>query len=279
MERLLKAGRLPTIHARMSEAEILRHWQTQAKRHGIDPAASWSDIHAIELELREMCRRIADGQKVLEVGCANGFTTLRLAGMRRIEILGVDLAPEMIEQAQLALEGLGDDVATRVRFVVGDATALDLGSDTYDIVLVKRVLINLGSWERQLMALAESIRVLRPGGRLLLSEATIQNWEALNRFRDEWGLEPIPVPSFNLYVDREQLVETLAERGRVVEVSDFSSSYYVGTRVLKPLLTEALGRGPAAAQPDTEINRWFSHVPAAGDYGIQVLFVFEKPAS
>jgi ubiquinone/menaquinone biosynthesis C-methylase UbiE len=263
----------------MSERDILRHWSSQAKRHGMDAAASWSDIHAVELELREMRRRIADGQKVLDVGCANGFTTLRLAATRRIEILGVDFAPEMIEQARLALEGLDDDVAARVSFALGDATALDLPSDSYDVLLVKRVLINLGSWERQLTALNECIRVLRPGGRLLLSEATIQNWEALNRFRGEWGLEPIPMPSFNLYLDREQVVNVLAERGLVVEESDFSSSYYVGTRVLKPLLREVLGRGPEAARPDTEINRWFSRLPAAGDYGIQVLFVFEKPTS
>jgi ubiquinone/menaquinone biosynthesis C-methylase UbiE len=275
----LQPNMLSAARARSSEEDILRYWREQAERYGIDPVASWSDIHAIELELNEMRRRIADGQKVLDVGCANGFTTLRLAATRRIEILGVDYAPEMIEQARVALDALGGDVGARVSFAVADATALELPPDSFDVLLIKRVLINLGSWKRQLTALDECIRVLRPGGRLLLSEATIQNWEALNRFRGEWGLEPVPVPDFNLYLDREQLVSALADRGRLVEVSDFSSSYYVGTRVLKPLLREALGRGPEAARPDTEINRWFSRLPAAGDYGIQVLFVFEKPAS
>ena len=262
----------------MNESDILRYWRSQARRHGVDVAASWSDFHAIELELTEMRRRIVDGQRVLDVGCANGFTTLRLAAGLQIEILGVDYAPEMIEQARVALEDLGGEVADRVSFAVANATALELPANTYDVLLVKRVLINLGSWERQLAALDECVRVLRPGGRMLLSEATIQGWEALNRFRGEWGLEPIPMPNFNFYVDREQLVRELHERGRVVEVVDFASSYYVGTRVFKPLLREVLGRGPDAAEPDTEMNRWFSQWPAAGDYGIQVLFVFEKPS-
>lgn len=262
----------------MNEGDILRYWRSKATRYGADVAASWSDLHAIELELTEMRRRIVDGQNVLDVGCANGFTTLRLAAGLQIEALGVDYAPEMIEQARLALEELGGDVADRVSFAVADATALELPTNAFDVVLVKRVLINLGSWERQLTALDECVRVLRPGGRMLLSEATMQGWEALNRFRGEWGLDPIPMPDFNLYIDREQLVRELQERGRVVEVVDFASSYYVGTRVFKPLLREVLGRGPDSAQPDTEMNRWCSQWPAAGDYGIQVLFVFEKPS-
>ena len=109
-----------------------------------------------------------------------------------------------------------------------------------------------------------------------MSEATVQGWKSLNSFRDEWGLPEIPIPPFNEYIDEVVLKEALPAELRLVEVVNFASSYYVGTRVLKPLLANLLGNSLAAANPSLEWNRWFSELPAWGDYGTQKLFVFEK---
>ena len=57
---------------------------------------------------------------------------------------------------------------------------------------------------------------------------------------------------------------------------DFASTYYVGTRVLKPLLAQATGAPVDVADPASEWNRWFASLPAVGDYGTQKLFVFRK---
>ena len=69
--------------------------------------------------------------------------------------------------------------------------------------IVFLVLINLGHWDRQLSGLRECIRVLKSGGLLLLSEATLQRWCRLNALRAEWGLEDIPMPPFNQYLDQD----------------------------------------------------------------------------
>jgi len=58
--------------------------------------------------------------------------------------------------------------------------------------------------------------------------------------------------------------------------SSTSQAYYLGTRVLKPLLAQALGATVDVANPDMEWNRWFARLPAFGDYGTQKLFVFRK---
>jgi hypothetical protein len=63
----------------------------------------------------------------------------------------------------------------------------------------------------------------------------------------------------------------------LVDIADFASTYYVGTRVLKPLIIRALGAGLDVADPEAEWNRWFAQLPAWGDYGTQKLFVFKKP--
>ena len=62
----------------------------------------------------------------------------------------------------------------------------------------------------------------------------------------------------------------------LVAIRNFASTYFVGTRVLKPLLAKALGDSSAVADPDMEFNRWFAQLPAQGDYGTQKLFVFRK---
>jgi len=162
-----------------------------------------------------------------------------------------------------------------VSFGVGDVTALDEPDASYDTAVVIRVIINLGGWEQQVRGLRECARVLKPGGRFLLSEATVQGWQRLNVFRAEWGLPAIPVPPFNHYLDEDQVVQALSPDLELIELVNFASTYYVGTRVLKPLF-KSLGADVDVADPAMEWNRWFAQLPQCGDYGTQKLFVFEK---
>ena len=86
---------------------------------------------------------------------------------------------------------------------------LEEESNSYDAAIVTRVVINLGDVERQKAAIREAARVVKPGGILLLSEATREGWSRLNAFRAEWGLEPIPEPSFQSLLT-EELVRSAA---------------------------------------------------------------------
>jgi ubiquinone/menaquinone biosynthesis C-methylase UbiE len=261
---------------KLTQEEVYEFWTKQAQEHELSPSASWSDHPVIEMEIREIASRLHDGDRVLDAGCANGYSSAQLATARRVELKGIDYIPEMIEHARLRLEKLSRKLAGSVSFEVGDIMQLKEPSNTYDKVVVIRVLINLGTWERQLKALAECSRVLRPGGLLLLSEATVQGWQRLNQFRREWGMEDIPMPPFNQYLDQESVVSSVSDTLQLVEILNFASTYYVGTRVLKPLIARATDAPVDVADPASEWNRWFSQLPAAGDYGTQKLFVFRK---
>jgi SAM-dependent methyltransferase len=105
---------------------------------------------------------LGPGQTVLELACGTGETGTRAAvhvrpGGRVIE---TDQVPAMVEAAQRRAAGLGlDNVEARVM----DAERLELPDASVDVVLCR--------WGLMLMAdpaacLAESCRVLRPGGRL-----------------------------------------------------------------------------------------------------------------
>lgn len=264
------------MRQKYSDAEIFQYWTLQAREHGQSPSASWSDHQVIELEISEIIKRLSDGDNVLDVGCANGYSSMRFAGARRIQVHGLDYVPEMIEQARLRVALADNHLKGTIEFAVGDITKLEEASSSYDKVVVVRVLINLGSWERQSRGLSECIRVLRPGGTLLLSEATLQGWRRLNLLRREWGLEEIPMPAFNQYVDEDKLLSTAEREMELIEISNFSSSYYVGTRLLKPLLARAAGAPIDVGNPNCEWNRWCGQLMAVGDYGTQKLFVFRK---
>lgn len=261
---------------KFSPVQIRSYWKQQALKYGMSYAASWSDRMLIDMEIREIDKYLMDGDDVLDVGCANGYSTVQLAGLKQIKIKGIDFIREMVVHACSVLNKSGSDIKNRVDFKVGDITDLKEPAATYDKVIVVRVLINLHSWNRQLKALRECIKVLKPGGTLLLSEATLQGWQRLNKFRQDCGLSDIPMPPFNQYLDQKKVVKAVSSSLKLINIVDFSSTYYIGTRVLKPLIMSAIGMDSKIADPDTEWNRWFAQLPSWGDYGTQKLFVFKK---
>ena len=106
---------------------------------------------------------IADGERVLDVGCGSGAVTReigRRVGKRGLAV-GLDPSPALLAVArELAKEkGLGD----RVEFREGNALQLPFPDRSFDAVVCVTVLSHVPSGEA---AIAELIRVLRPGGRL-----------------------------------------------------------------------------------------------------------------
>jgi SAM-dependent methyltransferase len=254
--------------------DVLRFWNEQARANGQSPTASWSDIRLIDLEIATIGAWLQDGNRVLDIGCANGYSTCKYAAAKRITAKGIDFAPSMIEQARQRAAAEGAGLRGTVAFDVGDVLTLKELDGGYDRVIATRVIINLGDWERQARALAHCGRVVAPGGLLLLSEATIGGWQRLNTMRQEWRLPALAMPWFNNYVGEDAVIAALAPAFDLVQLANFASTYYVVTRVIKPLL--AATAGVDAADPNMEWNRWAAQLPAAGDYGTQKLFVFRK---
>src|SRR5436190_5192613 len=112
-------------------------------------------------------------QRVLDVGCGTGFLAFRLAELEHI-VTGIDLSPEMIGIAQRKAE----QAAPHIDFQVGDAAALGLPDETYDLVVARHVIWNLPDPQQ---GVAEWLRVARRGGRLLLIEGKWADNEELAR--------------------------------------------------------------------------------------------------
>ncbi len=98
----------------------------------------------------------------LEIGCGTGFFTLnlKLAGVLG-ECHVTDISPGMVEATRLNAERLGVTVEGRT----ADAERLPYDDDTFDLVFGHAVLHHIPDVE---LALREMLRVLKPGGRLVI---------------------------------------------------------------------------------------------------------------
>ncbi len=98
------------------------------------------------------------GERLLELGVGTGRLALPLAE-EGLDVYGVDLSWNMLEVLRKK------DAEGRVRPIQGDIVALPFASASFAAVLIVHVLHLVGAWRR---ALEEAVRVLRPGGVLIL---------------------------------------------------------------------------------------------------------------
>ncbi|MDH6119996.1 class I SAM-dependent methyltransferase [Kitasatospora sp. GAS204B] len=103
----------------------------------------------------------APGSVVLDAGCGTGraLPALREAVGERGTVLGIDLTPEMLQQAAR----LGRDAVATL--LVGDCGRLPLGDRVVDTVFAAGLITHL---PEPAANLAELARITRPGGRLAL---------------------------------------------------------------------------------------------------------------
>ena len=101
---------------------------------------------------------------------------LDIAESRERFIEGMDIAPEMPERARAKAEASG----LAVTFFEGDAEALALPDECYDLVVERHVIWTVPSPET---ALREWRRVLRPGGTVALVEGA---WGARDRVQPDY---------------------------------------------------------------------------------------------
>ncbi|HET8626626.1 MAG TPA: methyltransferase domain-containing protein [Thermomicrobiales bacterium] len=131
------------------------------------------------------------GERVLEVGPGPGRLLLPTA--RRIlpggVAVGLDLQPGMARR--LAAHARQENAAN-LAVVVGDAAALPFAPASFDVVYLSTV---LGEIHDRAAALAECRRVVRPGGRLsvteILPDPHYQNQEAVRRLAESAGFRSL----------------------------------------------------------------------------------------
>lgn len=156
--------------------------------HSQGPDLDWM-VEAAALSGKEM---------VVDVATGTGFTAFALAPSAH-EVVGVDITLPMLEAAQrLATERQ----VPNVRFLQGDALALPFPSSSIDLVACRYAAHHFSPIAH---AVQEWVRVLVPGGKLLLADSISPEEPELDGFINE--IEVLRDPS---HIRSYQLSEWLA---------------------------------------------------------------------
>ncbi len=128
---------------------------------------------------------LSPGQTVLDLGSGGGIDCFLAA--RRVgetgRVIGVDMTPEMIDKARANKGKLG---AENVEFRLGEIEHLPVADETVDVV-ISNCVINLSPNKRQVFR--EAFRVLKPGGRLSVSDIVTDGPlpESIQRSLSAWA--------------------------------------------------------------------------------------------
>jgi 2-polyprenyl-3-methyl-5-hydroxy-6-metoxy-1,4-benzoquinol methylase len=205
-----------------------------------------------EASLKRVALRTAlslPGRAVLEIGCGPNPITLFALASRGWEVIAVELSTDFCRNAsELAKR---HDLA--IRFVNASADATTLESEAFDLVLLTEVLEHVPD---EHATLREVVRVLRPGGRLIVS---VPNERSLFLRYLAW---------------RNGFVEENAEHLREYTVARLEAAVTgAGLRVERKLRVSATVEPPWRAKAAWVIDR----VTVRPEWGLKAALVAVKP--
>jgi SAM-dependent methyltransferase len=147
-----------------------------------------------------------NGGRVLDVACGPGLVALDLAPSAD-HVTGLDLTPAMLEQARQLQRRSG---LTNLTWDLGRADALPYSDGPFDAVVTRFSFHHLSD---PAGALAEMIRVCRPGGRLVVCDVytttpeQASEYDRLERLRDPSHVHALQLDELRALLRQADLVE------------------------------------------------------------------------
>lgn len=228
----------------------------------LDAAARNEGIRAMKRRTYELLDA-GPGQRLLEVGCGTGDDARQLAGMISPggSLVAIDKSEAIISEARSRAR----QTDNAIDFVVGDASALDLESGTFDACRVERTLIHI---PEPAAAISEMVRVLRSGGRLVAYEPDLEAYMIDSSYREltrrllgfwyaqlpcGWVARHLPA----LFTNAGLTDISVEPRAMTYDFDLFAQSFR-GT---------LQGAADAGVATDGEVSDWFADLERARDDG------------
>ena len=150
----------------------------------------WGSLTETKARQRSLAlAQIQDGMSILEAAIGTGLTFREiLRANPNGQNVGVDLTPAMLEKAKARIKKLG---MTNYEVAVGDAYDLKFANAQFDLVM-NNYMFDLLPEKDFVTVLREFMRVLKPGGRLVLVNMTKgarfyeRFWETVYTINPRW---------------------------------------------------------------------------------------------
>lgn len=129
-------------------------------------------------------KHIKETNRILDLGCGTGRTTIGLFKMGYKNIIGLDITPDFIQIAQ----SLSRENGFAIDFLKGNACALPFEDKCFDVVIFSYSgLMCIPKLSNRKKALSEISRVLKTGGLFIFSSGDREDEEEIEKFGELWA--------------------------------------------------------------------------------------------
>lgn len=202
-------------------------------------------VHVLERAIADLVRliprRLPSYDIVVDVGCGSGYSLPKLA-QRFLprELIGVDIDGEMLASARRELERAG----VEARLIEASSTRMPLPDNHADLLFCHQTFHHLVEQEA---ALAEFLRVLKPGGILLFAEST-------RRYIHSWIIRALFRHPMEVQRTAPEYLQMLRNAGFVVPEEAISYPYLWWSREDLGIMERWFGVQPPKDREETLLN-------------------------
>jgi ubiquinone/menaquinone biosynthesis C-methylase UbiE len=144
--------------------------------------------------------QLTGGLRILDVSSGRGTQSIFYAKEFGVDVVGVDISEEMVKTAASNAEKAG--LGHKVQFRIGDSQRLPFDDNSFDVVINECA---VGIPDDSQNVLNEMVRVVKPGGRILIHESTwrvkLSNKER-EEFAERYGTTPLELAEWLSMLDK-----------------------------------------------------------------------------
>ena len=185
------------------EIKIIKDfWNQRAETHGDECNATLGEKYLRFLEIKTMIKLIKTykPQNVLDVGCGNGYSTIKYAKtFPDISFIGIDYSEKMIRYAKKI------SLPNSSFFVADVMEPKSFPNADFDLILTQRCIQNLGRYENQYAAISNLIKKKKPKLRKKPKEG-IEPWHNNfirdNKLSKDFGAEIVYFSSTYMFLTK-----------------------------------------------------------------------------